>query len=62
MLAIQQVCWSAFARELQEQSKRSSEQIEGLNSRVAELDADNRALRDQKYQLDSQVGGMNSYE
>jgi hypothetical protein len=43
-------------RELQQHSKRSSEQIEALNSRVAELDVDNRALRDQKYQLDTQVG------
>lgn len=36
-------------------AKRASQQQELLNSRIAELDAESRKLRDQKYQLDTQV-------
>jgi hypothetical protein len=43
-------------RELEDAAKRNSQQQQLLNSRIAELDAEGRKLRDQKYQLDTQVG------
>lgn len=43
-------------REMDAAAKRASQQQELLNSRIAELDAESRKLRDQKYQLDAQVG------
>lgn len=43
-------------REMEAAAKRASQQQELLNSRIAELDAEGRKLRDQKYQLDAQVG------
>jgi hypothetical protein len=42
-------------REMESAAKRASQQQELLNSRIAELDAESRKLRDQKYQLDTQV-------
>jgi hypothetical protein len=36
-------------------AKRANQQQELLNNRIAELDAESRKLRDQKYQLDTQV-------
>lgn len=35
--------------------KRSREQLAAVNARVAELDAENRKLREAKYELDSKV-------
>lgn len=45
-------------RELEDAAKRNSQQQELLNSRIAELDAEGRKLRDQKYQLDTQVSEL----
>lgn len=42
-------------REMEATAKRASQQQELLNGRIAELDAESRKLRDQKYQLDTQV-------
>lgn len=44
-----------LCREMEAAAKRASQQQELLNSRIAELDAESRKLRDQKYQLDTQV-------
>ncbi|KAF6264226.1 hypothetical protein COO60DRAFT_1267074 [Scenedesmus sp. NREL 46B-D3] len=45
-------------RELEDAAKRHSQQQELLSSRIAELDAEGRKLRDQKYQLDTQVSEL----
>lgn len=42
-------------RHMDELTRRHTEQLDNLNARLAELDAENRKLRDQKYQLDTQV-------
>lgn len=44
-----------LCREMEAAAKRAVAQQELLNGRIAELDAEGRKLRDQKYQLDSQV-------
>lgn len=53
-------------RELDEAAKRHGQQVELQTSRIAELDAEGRRLRDIKYTLDTQVCiadmGMLSYE
>jgi hypothetical protein len=49
-------------RELEDAAKRNSQQQELLNSRIAELDAEGRKLRDQKYQLDTQVGYLRLWQ
>lgn len=48
-------CALCAPRELEDAAKRHSQQQELLSSRIAELDAEGRKLRDQKYQLDTQV-------
>lgn len=48
-------CFPHLCREMEAAAKRASQQQELLNSRIAELDAESRKLRDQKYQLDTQV-------
>lgn len=64
--ACQQVCRNsplappagACHREIEEAGRRSSQQQELLNKRIAELDSEGRKLRDQKYQLDTQVSPL----
>jgi hypothetical protein len=46
---------AAHPRELASLQRRLGEQVDGLNTRVAELDAENRRLREAKYELDKQV-------
>ena len=48
----------AQTRERQEQERKFREQIDTLSVRVAELDTENRKLRDSKYDLDSKVRRM----
>jgi hypothetical protein len=43
-------------RERQQAETKHREQVEALTARLAELDSDNRKLREAKYQLDTQVG------
>lgn len=45
---------------MEEATKRHNDQQVLLNSRIAELDAEGRKLREQKYQLDTQVRVMYS--
>jgi hypothetical protein len=40
---------------VEDAERRGSEAAAALSARVAELDADNRKLRDAKYALDAQV-------
>jgi|LauGreSBDMM110SN_4_FD.fasta_scaffold344443_1 spindle assembly abnormal protein 6 len=48
----------APTRERQEMERKFREQIDTLSARVAELDTENRKLRDSKYDLDSKVRRM----
>ncbi len=43
-------------RERADVERRFRDQVAALNGRVAELDTDNRKLRDTKYELDTKVG------
>jgi hypothetical protein len=40
---------------MEELERRLQEQAAALSARIAELDTDNRKLRDQKYELDTRV-------
>lgn len=53
-------CCVPAIREMEEATKRHNDQQVLLNSRIAELDAEGRKLREQKYQLDTQVRVMYS--
>lgn len=45
-------------REISELQRRTREQLEALNARISELDAENRKLREVKYELDTKVGHL----
>ncbi len=53
---IADIAGAAPCSEMGEAAKRHSQQQELLNTRISELDVEGRKLRDQKYQLDTQVG------
>lgn len=45
-------------RERAEQERRYQEQLDSAQQRIGELDSDNRALRQQKYELDTRVSEL----
>jgi hypothetical protein len=49
-------CSIVMYRERRDQEKKFKEQIDTLSSQISELDAENRKLRESKYELDSKVG------
>ncbi len=47
-------------RELSELTRKHQEAVSQLSARLAELDSDNRKLRDNKYELDTRVRAVHT--